>query len=627
MTVLSKIDSNSTGLAFAEETSVGVLPVTPIWYPLEPNEYGSFGGKVKTVARRPINQTRQRKKGVVVDVDAAGDFTMDVTADNTQRLMQGFLFANARTKNELSIATVGTDYQPTSGGAGFFVDDLIFAKGFADPANNGLKQVATAATSSVTVVGGGLVAATGQSGIISRVGHQFGTGVAAIDASGTLPKLTVSGIVAASSTFTITGQPANNETVTVGGKTYTFQTTLTNVDGNVKIAATAALSLTNLYNAINLTGGVPGTDYATAMTANTQVTAGTLTATTFIATAQIAGTVGNSIATTDTYALGSWTGATLSGGTGISLKSYGVSVGEWVCIGDDTTITQFATAANNGLKRIRVLGDNYLTFDKSTLSMVTDAGTGKTIRLIMGRAIKNEQGSLIVRKSYQFERTLGAPDDASPNAVQAEYLTGCIADQLEINVKQADKVTAKLSFLSKDYQTRNAGTGVKSGTRLVLQEADAYNSTSHVVRASLAVINPLSATPSDLFAYMMDLQLTINNNVSPNKAVKVLGAFDNTAGTFEVDASMTAYFASVDALATVRNNSDVTLDFTFAAANKGLTFDLPLVSVGDALADVKQDTAIMVPIKTAAATGSKLDTNLNHTLMTVYWDYLPTLAA
>lgn len=123
--------------------------------------------------------------------------------------------------------------------------------------------------------------------------------------------------VAASQTLTGTAtNVSNNDTVTIGSKVYTFQTTLTNVDGNVKIGTTAALSLTNLFNAINYAVGfgVPGTDFATAMTANTQVRASNPSSTTLYVRAKTAGTAGNSIATTKSAAQLTWGAATLAGG-------------------------------------------------------------------------------------------------------------------------------------------------------------------------------------------------------------------------------------------------------------------------------------------------------------------------
>lgn len=120
--------------------------------------------------------------------------------------------------------------------------------------------------------------------------------------------------VAATGTLTLTANAANGETVTIDAKTYTFQTTLTNADGNVLVGATASDSLDNLIAAITLGAG-SGTVYAAATTEHPTVTASAGAGDTMTATAKTDGTAGNSIGTSETLVSGSWGGATLSGGS------------------------------------------------------------------------------------------------------------------------------------------------------------------------------------------------------------------------------------------------------------------------------------------------------------------------
>jgi hypothetical protein len=84
------------------------------------------------------------------------------------------------------------------------------------------------------------------------------------------------------------GTIANGDTVTIGTKTYTWQTTLTDVNGNVWRGTTNATALANLASAINLTAGA-GTAYATAMTKHTLVSAVAAT-TTLVVTQLVYGT-------------------------------------------------------------------------------------------------------------------------------------------------------------------------------------------------------------------------------------------------------------------------------------------------------------------------------------------------
>ena len=503
MAIVNKIDSNITGLAYAEEQSLGVLPATPVWRPLEPNGYSSFGGEITTVARNPINQSRQRKKGVVTDVNATGGWGTDLTQENFQDIVQGFMFADLRTKNELSVTAVDTgggndDYELASGGDDYVANDLLFAKGFSDSTANGLKVVTGTPTATSVPVTTAIPTLSGELGTISRVGFEFASGDADIDASGTLPAIT-----------------------------------------------TTTKDLTTL-------GLIPG---------------------------------------------------------------------EFVFIGGDNASNQFVNAVNNGFCRIRSIATNRIEFDKTAGVMVDETGTGLSIHLFFGRVCKNELGTLIKRRSYQLERQLGAPDDALPNEIQSQYVVGAVASELSVNIASAAKVEMDLTFQGTRPENRSGATGVKSGTRLALVESDAFNTSDNIPRIKLSKVIAGNAAPDALFAFAQDITLTINNNIDPNKAVGVLGAFDVSAGTFEVSGEMTTYFSNVDAIDAVINNEDVSLEIHLAKANQGITIDLPLISLGDGTPSV-----ITLPLSMDAATGAKIDTALDHTLLFIFWDYLPDLA-
>ena len=104
----------------------------------------------------------------------------------------------------------------------------------------------------------------------------------------------------------------DTQTVTIGAKTYTFQASLTDSDGNIKIGATVDDTVNNLANAINLKG-VAGTDYATSMTIHPSVRAIADTANDQVHIyAKTAGAGGESIATTETLSNASFYDSTLN---------------------------------------------------------------------------------------------------------------------------------------------------------------------------------------------------------------------------------------------------------------------------------------------------------------------------
>ena len=120
-------------------------------------------------------------------------------------------------------------------------------------------------------------------------------------------------------TVTITSDTTNTfsdgETITLGTKVYTLKTALTvpAVANEILIAGSVTAMLDNIKAAVNAGTGA-GTTYGTGTVANPDLTAGTKTGTTILFTANVAGTAGNSLASTETVAHLSFGATTLTGG-------------------------------------------------------------------------------------------------------------------------------------------------------------------------------------------------------------------------------------------------------------------------------------------------------------------------
>lgn len=510
MAQVEKIDSNVTGLRYSLETSIGVANGSAVWYPLEPNEYDDFGGEYSLVARRPINADRQRRKGVIVDLDASGGFTSDLLQAGLQDVMQGLFFADFRRKGEEAVTAVDIDganpdeYEVASN-SGFLVGSLIKGSGFTNSGNN--------TVNAVTVVTAGTV--------------EVATG-----------------------TLTAEASPPSGAKITVVG----YQS----VAGDIDVTNAGAPALPRITS------------------------------------------------------------------TTLDFTTLGLIPGEWIYMGDDNSSNRFTTAANNTWARIYSISANEMVFDKTNTTMVTEANTTKTVRLWFGRVLKNEAATASqVRRTFQVERQLGVPDTAFPSQIQSEYLVGALLAEATFNFSTAEKATVDFSFMSTAHETYTGAEGVKAGTRPDIVTEDAYNTSNDFAVLKMHILDRTAdANPSALFAFMTELELSVNNNVSPNKAISRLGAFDMTAGVFEVGGSATAYFSNVTAVEAIRDNADVTMHGILVKDNAGFVFDMPLIALGDGRLNVEIDTPILLDLDMPAAA----DEVFNHTLLFGYFDYLPNAA-
>lgn len=187
-----KIDSNDTGLRFAVERCLKELSLPGqesgvVWRPLEPNSYGDFGGSITTVARNPINPSRQRQKGVVVDAEASASYTSDMTSVNHQLFMQGFLFSAAKELGgtallntpPVQVGAVTATELGLGASLNFAEGDIVLCTGYSVPKNNGVKVLGAITGTTAVVASGGVGAepAPPAAASITRIGLAAAAGV------------------------------------------------------------------------------------------------------------------------------------------------------------------------------------------------------------------------------------------------------------------------------------------------------------------------------------------------------------------------------------------------------------------------------------------------------------------
>lgn len=158
-------------------------------------------------------------------------------------------------------------------------------------------------------------------------------------------------LVAASITGTFSGTGTDGDTITVGGQVYRLKDTMAAIN-DVKIGADAAATRNNLVAAINAAAGA-GTTYFTGTTANASVTAAAVSTADVTLTAKVKGTVGNSIAISE-----SGTGFSFAGGATVLANGADTSAADFT-----TLFTAAVNASAAKLKATRISANEVLVVD------------------------------------------------------------------------------------------------------------------------------------------------------------------------------------------------------------------------------------------------------------------------
>lgn len=310
--------------------------------------------------------------------------------------------------------------------------------------------------------------------------------MAATIASGSITYGTPAVAVAATGTLTLSANPSNNETVTIGATTYTFKTTLSvsPTANEVLIGSNASDTIDNLINAVNDSGIGEGSQYGSGTTANASASAAAGAGDTMVLTALVAG-YNVSIATTETLVNGSFGVATLTGG--LNRTSVLVNGSTFSYVTSSPGASEFSSISElNTL--VNALANITSTTNGTVISIVADVAgaAGNAITLVRG---VNTAGTLSVSGATLTGGTDVSTAPATPGGGRLIPVT------IVENASATTNATAIAASLDADYDFDAEALGSlvtvtdsNTGTRTIIS---AGNSGMTVARTQAGSASPV----------------------------------------------------------------------------------------------------------------------------------------
>lgn len=492
---MGRVLTNNFSLSYAVQSAFDVFTtVAGDWKLVEPNEVSNFGPTIATVARNPISKNRGQRKGTTVDLDAAVEFSADLTLDSFLDFIEGFAFATATNRdlnfNPSAVSTTTDEYTVAALSAAqankleFSAAQyatLIFARGFTNAGNNGIKQIDADIATSATAI-------TVAENLVDET------------------------------------PPANAEIDLAGLRSLAAAADFTwDWDASSKTA--------QLISAADIT----------------------------------------------------------------DFSQFGLEVGMFVHIGSPDgsggVTNAFENAAANdmfGYARITAIDTTggTITFDKVDTALQFDDLTAPAtaVDILFGIFVKNQDvdATAFLEKIFLFEGAWPNLFETTPPTPVAnpdgfEYILNCYCNQFAWSLPLTDKSTATFAFVGTDGESPvdNASRRTGADTPKDPLQTTALNTSSNITRLRVTDVDEDALTTD-----FKSLTVTINNNVSPEKVLGVLGARFINIGNLQVSIEGNILFTSGLVIAAIRNNQTVTMEVIVKTDDGAIVTDIPAMTLG-----------------------------------------------
>ena len=298
------------------------------------------------------------------------------------------------------------------------------------------------------------------------------------------------------------------------------------------------------------------------------------------------------------------TTATGLGSTTLNFTALGLSVGDWIKIGGNTTGTQFSLPELNCVARIKAIAANALTLDHLSETWTTDSGTGKTISVWLGDTVKPGQTQI----SQTFERRilqimLTANTGDTP---KYQVYRGMVANEMAITARMGEPVRVSFQYDGLSGTETHTGSTLDATPDAAMTQVDfpVFISRMHVRQVGAEYDTLLAGNVLRSFSVRMSNNHTTQDSLGNAYPVGIRPQSITVQGDVEL------YFNAQDSIGDHLTNTarTVYLWAQNSATNQGFVISVPRIKL------TQRQEAVMSGPNTQLTTGYSFTASKDETV-------------
>lgn len=291
-------------------------------------------------------------------------------------------------------------------------------------------------------------------------------------------------------------------------------------------------------------------------------------------------------------------------------------VGMGIYFGGAAAANRFSEVTNRGYAILQSVASDgsQITVIKTDDQWVVESNAAQAVDFYVGSFIRNVRSTDPSFREISYQFGLINPN-LFPNAATGyTYAKGNYGNTMGISLPLTDKSTVEFGFIGTDTDDPVSTPKVGSDNARERTRTEALNTVNDCVRLSVNGVDG-----NGIATRFKEATITINNNVSPEKVLCVLGAAFMNYGNYQINIEATVLFDNPSVPTAIRANTTVNTTVVMQNTDGAVMLDIPSMKLGGGNKNYPVNESIQISL-----TGNAFkDPVLGYTTGITLFPYIP----